>query len=113
MNVAVLARHTDLASEIGPGGEGLSGGQRRRLGVAQAYLRYPGLLLLDEPTEGLDRQTARVLLDNLRSALPGMTIIAAMRDRTLDHSRCLPTVRLAERVLRVTSCHAAGARSCR
>jgi ATP-binding cassette subfamily C protein CydC len=69
MNVAVLAGHIDLASEIGPGGEGLSGGQRRRLGVAQAYLRYLGLLL-DEPTEGLDRQTARVLLDNLRSALP-------------------------------------------
>lgn len=75
----------DLASEIGPGGEGLSGGQRRRLGVAQAYLRSPGLLLLDEPTEGLDRQTARALLENLRSALPGATIIAAIHDRTLDH----------------------------
>ena len=85
MKVAVLAGHIDLASEIGPGGEGLSGGQRRRLGVAQAYLRSPGLLLLDEPTEGLDRQTARALLENLRSALPGSTIIAAIHDRTLDH----------------------------
>ena len=36
MKVAVLAGHIDLASEIGPGGEGLSGGQRRRLGVAPA-----------------------------------------------------------------------------
>jgi ABC-type transport system involved in cytochrome bd biosynthesis fused ATPase/permease subunit len=89
MNVAVLAGHIDLASEIGPGGERLSGGQWRRLGVAHAYLRYPGLLLLDEPTEGLGRQMARVLLDNLRSALPRMTIIATMHDRTLDHSRCL------------------------
>jgi ATP-binding cassette, subfamily C, bacterial CydC len=85
MKMAVLAGHIGLASEIGPGGEGLSGGQRRRLGVAQAYLRYPGLLLLDEPTEGLDRQTARALLENLRSALPGTTIIAAIHDRTLDH----------------------------
>ena len=85
MRVAVLAGHIELASEIGPGGERLSGGQRRRLGVAQAYLRHPGLLLLDEPTEGLDRQTARALLENLRSALPGTTIIAAIHDRTLDH----------------------------
>jgi ATP-binding cassette, subfamily C, bacterial CydC len=105
MKVAVLAGHVDLASQLGPGGEGLSGGQRRRLGVAQACLRHPGLLLLDEPTEGLDRRTARALLDNLRSALPGTTIIAAIHDRTLDH---LPVpadaaVRLAAgRILRVT-----------
>ncbi len=33
MKVAVLAGHVDLESQIGPGGEGLSGGQRRRLGV--------------------------------------------------------------------------------
>ena len=105
MKVAVLAGHIELAFQIGPGGEELSGGQRRRLGVAQAYLRHPGLLLLDEPTEGLNRQTAHALLDNLRSALPGTTIIAAIHDRTLDH---LPvpadaTVRLAAgRVRRVT-----------
>jgi len=105
MTVAVLAGHLELAYQIGPGGEGLSGGQRRRLGVAQAYLRRPGPLLLDEPTEGPDRHTARALLENLRSALPGTTIIAAIHDRTLDH---LPvpadaTVRLAAgRVRRVT-----------
>jgi ATP-binding cassette subfamily C protein CydC len=85
MMVAVLAGQVELASEIGPNGEGLSGGQRRRLGVAQAYLRYPSLLLLDEPTEGLDGQTARALLASLRSALPGTTIIAAIHDRMLDH----------------------------
>jgi ATP-binding cassette subfamily C protein CydC len=115
MKVAALAGDVDLTSQLGPGGEGLSGGQRRRLGVAQAYLRYPGLLLLDEPTEGLDHQTARALLENLRSALPGTTIIAAIHDRTLDH---LPvpadaTVRLAAgRVIRagdLTTDSAAGA----
>jgi ATP-binding cassette, subfamily C, bacterial CydC len=105
MKVAVLAGHVDLASQLGPGGEGLSGGQRRRLAVAQAYLRHPGLLLLDEPTEGLDHHTARALLGNLRSALPGTTIIAAIHDRTLGHFQVPAdaTVRLAAgRVLRVT-----------
>jgi ATP-binding cassette subfamily C protein CydC len=95
--VTVLAGKLDLAAQLGPGGEGLSGGQRRRLSVAQAYLRRPGLLLLDEPTEGLDHYTARALLENLRSALPGTTIIATIHDRTLDHLP-LPadaTVRLA------------------
>jgi ATP-binding cassette subfamily C protein CydC len=97
MKVTVLAGKLDLAAQLGPGGEGLSGGQRRRLSVAQAYLRRPGLLLLDEPTEGLDHYTARALLENLRSALPGTTIIATIHDRTLDHLP-LPadaTVRLA------------------
>jgi hypothetical protein len=69
------AGHVDLVAQLGPGGEGLSGGQRRRLSVAHAYLRRPGLLL-DEPTEGLDHPTAGALLENLRSALPGTTIIA-------------------------------------
>jgi hypothetical protein len=77
MKVAVLAGHVDLDSEIGPGGEELSGGQRRRLGIAQAYLRHPGLLLLHEPTEGLDHQTARALLENLRSALPSLGLPVA------------------------------------
>ena len=85
LRVAVLADDVSLSAKLGPGGEGLSGGQRRRLTAAQAYLRHPGLLLLDEPTEGLDRGTARTLLANLRSALPGTTIVAAIHDRTLDH----------------------------
>jgi ABC-type transport system involved in cytochrome bd biosynthesis fused ATPase/permease subunit len=103
MRVAVLAGHVDLAAQLGPCGEGLSGGQRRRLGVAQAYLRYPGLLLLDEPTEGLDLHTARALLGNLRSALPAATIIAAIHDRTGHQVPADATVRLAAgRVLRAT-----------
>jgi ATP-binding cassette subfamily C protein CydC len=85
LRVAVMADDVSLSARLGPGGEGLSGGQRRRLAAAQAYLRRPDLLLLDEPTEGLDHATARTLLGNLRTALPGTTVVAAIHDRTLDH----------------------------
>jgi ATP-binding cassette, subfamily C, bacterial CydC len=117
LTVAVLAGQVELTARLGPGGEGLSGGQRRRLGAAQAYLRHPGLLLLDEPTEGLDHRTARTLLENLRAALPGTTIIAAIHDRTLDHLpvRADATVLLAAGRLtqphpmgRVTACPPVG-----
>jgi thiol reductant ABC exporter CydC subunit len=56
-----------LDTVTGPGGQQLSGGQRRRLILARAFLADPPVLVLDEPTEGLDPQTAdEVLRDVLR-----------------------------------------------
>lgn len=58
----VRADPKGLDARIGSNGQRLSGGERRRLGLARAYLRDAPWLVLDEPTEGLDEATeARVL----------------------------------------------------
>ena len=58
----VRADPLGLDAPVGPNGERLSGGERRRLGLARACLRDAPWLMLDEPTEGLDADTeARVL----------------------------------------------------
>lgn len=54
-----------LDTWIGDGGEILSGGERRRLALARAYLRPAPWLVLDEPTEGLDRETETRLVEAL------------------------------------------------
>ncbi|MCO6177029.1 thiol reductant ABC exporter subunit CydC [Ciceribacter sp. RN22] len=66
-----------LQYSLGEGGQGLSGGERRRLALARMLLRRPSIILLDEPTEGLDVETACDMLARLRSAFPRAAIVVA------------------------------------
>ena len=60
-------------------------GMRQRLGIAQAIMEHPKLLLLDEPTSALDEKTARQLMTNLKnySAAEGITMVAVSHSREL------------------------------
>jgi ATP-binding cassette subfamily C protein CydC len=64
-----------LKTWIEEGGQSLSGGQRRRLSIAQALLRGAAVTVLDEPTEGLETEAARSLVTAVRAELVGRTLI--------------------------------------
>jgi ATP-binding cassette, subfamily B, bacterial len=73
----------------------LSGGQQRRIAIARALLRDTPVLLLDEPTAGLDAATESLLMGGLSASSCGKTVIlvthqarlAALADRVVTLER--------------------------
>ena len=88
---AVLARPGGLNAPLDERGAGLSGGERRRLGLARAMLKPAPILLLDEPTADLDAASELALLPIIAQAAEGRTtliathseIVAALADRVV------------------------------
>ncbi|WP_409308988.1 heme ABC transporter ATP-binding protein/permease CydC [Pectobacterium sp. B1J-3] len=70
-----LLENEGLNGWYGEGGRQLSGGEQRRIGLARALLHSAPLVLLDEPTEGLDAETERRILRLLRQHCAGKTLI--------------------------------------
>lgn len=64
---------------VGPGGRQLSGGELRRVYLGRALARHPHVLIVDEPTTGLDDRTATHVLGILTD-LPDTTVVLALHD---------------------------------
>jgi ATP-binding cassette subfamily B protein len=67
-------------TELSQRGLSLSGGQRQRIAIARAMLRNTPVLVLDEPTAGLDGETAARVLGPLRRLMAGRTTILITHD---------------------------------
>ena len=90
-------RPEGLDSRLGEAGQGLSGGQMRRLALARLLLAERPLWLLDEPTEALDADTARDVLARLRERSSGHTLILSTHLRR--------EARLADRLVLIAGGH--------
>jgi len=94
-----------LTRRIGDRGGTLSGGERRRVAIARALLRPAPIVILDEPTTGLDAATAREVTRTLVTATRGRTVLWATHhpdpgvpfDVTLDVRDGLVTAHLPQR----------------
>ncbi|HDX8749576.1 heme ABC transporter ATP-binding protein/permease CydC [Klebsiella michiganensis] len=75
VGLAKLLEDSGLNSWLGEGGRQLSGGELRRLAIARALLHDAPVMLLDEPTEGLDATTESQILDLLAEVMREKTVL--------------------------------------
>ena len=76
---------------IGERGVNLSGGQRQRVALARALIAGARIIVLDDPLSSVDTETERLLVDNLRPAVAGRTVLVA--------TQRLSTVQVADRAV--------------
>lgn len=80
-----------LQTSIGEAGRGLSSGEKQRVSIARAFLKKPNIVLLDEPTRGLDLATEGILQQSIEKLSEMATVI------TVAHR--LHTIQNADQIL--------------
>ncbi|WJZ03055.1 ABC transporter ATP-binding protein [Corynebacterium freiburgense] len=67
-------------TQVGERGGTLSGGQRQRIAIARALLRNSPVVVLDEPTTGLDPESATLVMEAIQDLVAGRTTLAVTHD---------------------------------
>ena len=75
VGLSALLEGKGLDTWLGEGGRQISGGERRRIGIARALLHDAPILLMDEPTEGLDRRTEQQIMSLLLEHAKDKTVL--------------------------------------
>ena len=75
-----------LNSWTGEYGSHLSGGQQKRIAVARAFLQDKPILIMDEPTEGLDKNTEKLVFANIQRLMKNKTVIFITHNKNLIKS---------------------------
>ncbi|MDV6250822.1 heme ABC transporter ATP-binding protein/permease CydC [Vibrio sp. EA2] len=75
VELGTLLEEPGLSAWLGDGGRQLSGGEKRRIGIARALLRDAPILLLDEPTEGLDKRTEQKVMALFNQHFANKTVV--------------------------------------
>jgi putative ABC transport system ATP-binding protein len=82
--IEAAAESVGLADQLGKMPNQLSGGQQQRVGIARALVNQPGLVLADEPTASLDRESGQLVMDIFdRLAETGSAVVLVTHDKRI------------------------------
>jgi putative ATP-binding cassette transporter len=71
-----LGEHIDRLDEEGPWDQTLSGGEKQRVAFARLLIHAPDIIVMDESTAALDKESQRELMEMIGKELPGITILS-------------------------------------
>jgi len=78
----ILSLPNKYDEKVGERGVRLSGGQRQRLGIARALYRDANVIILDEPTNALDSETEKLVMDSITKLSKDITLIMISHSNT-------------------------------
>lgn len=73
-----------LNTWLGENGTHLSGGQIKKLLLAQTLIQHPQLLIADEPTAGIDEAGRHSILNNIKQEYPSLSLLIVSHQRDLQ-----------------------------